>query len=377
MATVIVVEDLAAPSVVGRGGEALRVVQFLEGLRRLGHKAVFVEFLDEPPEEAAVAWFRSVMHDWWDPGAGALLSSPDWQSHAGLTREDVVALASTADAVVTIAAHYRDEHWPLIGHVRPRILFEQDPGYTHLWAETSGPAEIFGEHDLYFTVGGNIGSERCRLPTFGIDWHPLWNPVVLDFWNHRTPPDGARFTTVAGWRDYGWLEFGDILLGPKSEEFYRFLDLPRLANEPLEVVTGLDADDPDRVQLENHGWTVTSPVAVAAPEDYREFILSSAGEFGPAKGGYVGTRCGWFSDRSACYLAAGRPVVAQATGFEDLLPTGEGLFAVCSLDEAAEALRLIHSDYERQSRGARRIARDHFDSLRLLQQMLAHAGITA
>ncbi len=375
MSTLIVVEDLAAPAVVDRGGHALWIVQILRGLARLGHRVLFVEFLEEEPPPEAVSWFNTVMRQFWSVDACALLVGPDPESRAGLGAGEIEIAAAEADAVITVAAHYRREPWPLIGEVRPRILFEQDPGYTHLWAAGGDPVDVFGEHDFYFTVGANVGSERCRLPRFGIDWKPLWNPVLREIWPSRPAPANACFTTVAGLRDYGWLEYEGAILGPKVEELRRFELLPKLVGEPVEVVAELDADDPDRRDLEQLGWRIRPPSVVSSPSAFQEYVYGSAGEFSVAKGGYVGTRCGWFSDRSACYLAAGRPVVVQATGFEDVLPTGEGLFAVHDVDEAAAAIRAIRADPTRHSVAAAHIAAEHFDSDKVLTRMLSSAGI--
>ena len=192
----------------------------------------------------------------------------------------------------------------------------------------------------------------------------------------HAPLERDRFTTVGAWRDYGYLEWNGGMLGPKVDEFTRFIELPRLAGEELELALSIDAEDPDLPRLVEKGWRVEAPALVATPEQYRDYIRGSLGEFSCAKGGYVGTRSGWFSDRSACYLAAGRPVILQATGFEDVLPVGEGLIAVESVDEAAEAVREVRANYERHSGAAREIAREHFDSNRLLARMLAEADVS-
>ena len=165
-----------------------------------------------------------------------------------------------------------------------------------------------------------MGSERCFLPTCGIDWQPIWNPVVLDWWTPSRPVERDRFTTVADWRGYGYIEFEGRVLGPKSEEFRKFIALPNLVGEALEIVLNIDPEDPDITYLQDNGWKLEKPTLIHTPEMYRDYVSGSLGEFSCAKGGYAGTRCGWFSDRSACYLAAGRPVVLQSTGFEDLLP---------------------------------------------------------
>jgi hypothetical protein len=374
VATLIVVEDLAGPATLNRGGQAMLLLQTLEGLRRLGHDVLFLEFVAGAGDDAR-RWFRDVIARWWLPDRAAMVDFGTESVLVGPSDRELKALIDRAQAVITLAAHYRREPWPLVGHIRPRVLIEQDPGYTHLWAADGDPLDIFGEHDLYFTVGGNIGTPRCDLPTLGIEWHPTWNPVVLEWWAGEAERTRDRFTTIAGWRDYGYLEFEDQILGPKTEEFRKFLDLPERAEETLEIALSAEPDDPDREVLVECGWRLEDPMVVATPEQYRDYILSSAGEFSCAKGGYVGTRSGWFSDRSAAYLAAGRPVVLQSTGFEDLLPTGEGLFAAADVDEAADAVRAIRADYRRHSDAARAIAAEHFDGARVLPPMLARAGI--
>jgi len=371
MARLIAVEDLVGPSVAGRGGHAMHVLQILEGLRRLGHEVLFLEFLPEPPGPEALAAFGATLGG----RAGALLDAATGASFAGRSRAEVASFAARADAVISLAAHYRREPWPLLEAVRPRILVEQDPGYTHLWAADGDPLDIFGEHDVHFTVGANVGTPRSPIPTCGIRWRALWPPVVLGWWSAQAPVARDRFTTVGAWRDYGYLELDGETFGPKVEEFAKFRELPRVAGEELELTLAIDPDDPDREVLRAHGWRLEPPALVRTPERYREYVAGSLGEFSCAKGGYVGTRSGWFSDRSACYLAAGRPVVLQSTGFEDVLPVGAGAFAVRDVDEAAAAIAEIRGDYARHADAARELAREFFDAERLLARMLDESGL--
>lgn len=372
MARLIAIEDLVGPSVAGRGGHAIHVLHILEGLRRLGHDVLFLEYLDHPPAALARTEFLTLLAG----RRGALLDSATGESFAGLRRPQVASFAATADAVISLAAHYRREPWPLLEAVRPRILIEQDPGYTHLWAAAGEPLEIFGEHDFLFTVGANVGTPRSPIPTCGLPWRALWPPVVLDWWTPGARPVGRdRFTTVGAWRDYGYLELDGETFGPKVEEFTKFIELPRAAGEELELTLAIDADDPDRDLLRAHGWRLEDPRLVNTPARFRAYVGSSLGEFSCAKGGYVGTRSGWFSDRSACYLAAGRPVVLQATGFEDLLPVGEGVFAIGDVEEAAAAMAEVRGDYQRHRRAARELAREFFDAEQLMAGMLEQSGI--
>jgi len=377
MARLIAVEDLVGPSVLGRGGHAMHVLQILEGLRRLGHDVLFVEYLDSPPSAQSLRSFTSLVERWWDPERAALLDARSGASIAGLSTAAVRSFVAGAAGLLSLAAHYRAEPWPLMEAVRPRLLLEQDPGYTHQWAADGDPAAIFGVHDIYFTVGANVGTSRSSIPTCGLCWHPLWPPVVLDWWKPAGPLRTDRFTTIGAWRDYGYLEFEGRTLGPKVDEFLAFLELPSLAREPLEVALAIEPDDPDRRRLLAHDWLLIDPAVVGTPAGYRQYLSGSLGEFSCAKGGYVGTRSGWFSDRSACYLAAGRPVVLQATGFEDVLPTGAGAIAVRSPQEAADALAEVRGNYAHHAAAARELAREYFDAARLLGDALALAGITS
>src|SRR5207247_7816556 len=185
---------------------------------------------------------------------------------------------------------------------------------------------VLGDHDLYYTVGANVGTSRSRIPTLGIEWRPIWNPVLADWWDPTAPRRHDRFTTITGLWAGKYQYFEGTLWGPKAEQLTRFLELPSLVGEPIEIAIESGSGDDIVHELERHGWVVRSADAVAATADaYRDYVVGSAGEFCIAKGLYVGTRSAWFSDRSACFLAAGRPVVVQHTGIADLLPTRERL----------------------------------------------------
>jgi hypothetical protein len=383
MATVILLQDILPRAAswtaqAGRGGHTVFVLQWLRGLQALGHRVLFVNHVEGDAERLAGARqrFAQVVDAWWHASRAALIAADPWRSLWGASVESVAAVAREADALITLSISGRPEPPAILADVRPRILVDTDPGYTQLWSQVTGaPEKVFGLHDVYFTVGGNIGTSRCALPTFGVRWIPTRPPVLLDLWKPETPIARDHFTTVADWWGEGYLEFEGRVLGPKREEFLRFLDLPARCGEAIHPVLDIPPGDPDLELLEDHGWKVESPARVVSPEGYVDWVAGSCGEFSCAKGVYVGTRCGWFSDRSACYLAAGRPVVAQETGFSDVLPAGEGLFAVRTLDEAAVAVRAIRRDYRRHARAARQLAVEHFDSARVLTQLLVEAGI--
>ncbi len=376
MAKIIVVGDIVWDGQVGRGGHTMHLLQWLVGLERLKHQVLFLDCIggsQVAPQGGTIRAFDEVIRQWWHADQTALLDGDE--PLYGLDRAQLSRFAGEAAALITIGAPGCRRPLGWVEKVRPRILIEQDPGYTHLWALAGAPVDIFGEQDFYFTVGGNIGSPRCALPTLGINWRGIWNPVVAEWWPDHAAVTRDRFTTVADWYSQNYLEFEGQVLGPKAEEFRKFIDLPQLAGETLEIVLAISPEDPDIPYLQQHGWRLEDPGLVSSPGLYHDYLAGSLAEFSCAKGGYAGTRCGWFSDRSACYLAAGRPVVLQSTGFADLLPTGKGLFSVATAEEAKEAICAVRKDYAQHSAAARAIALEHFEAGRILSRMLAEAGI--
>jgi hypothetical protein len=202
-------------------------------------------------------------------------------------------------------------------------------------------------------------------------------PICLDWWETTTPPPAeAALTTVATWRHTGkdvmWQ--GEAYRWSKHHEFLRFIQLPSRSALPVELALGAITDD-EISHMRLHGWRIIPSVTRSEPETYRQYIRHSLGEFTVAKDQNIRLRSGWFSDRSACYLAAGRPVITQDTGFGNILPTGEGLFAFSTDAEALAAIEAVANDYERQSQAARRIAREFFDAERILGAMLRQVGL--
>jgi hypothetical protein len=370
--------DLVWAGTPGRGGHIMFILQWLEGLRRLGHEVLYYDRADGSVESTRL--FAATIERWWEPTLSAAVL-PSGDAAYGLSAKEVERFGRNAAAVISLGCTFRTEPEPWLAKVHPRVLIELDPGFAHVWASSRSSTEIFGSHDIYFTVGANVGTPRCPLPTFGIEWRPIWNPVIIDWWDPKRPTTLDRFTTVAGWWNNAGHEFEGQIWGPKAEEFRKFVTLPKLVGEPLEIALEIDDGDPKDVNsemtyLENHGWKVESPrLVVPDPVGYCDYLHASAGEFSCAKRLYVGTRCGWFSDRSECYLAAGRPVVVQVTGFADVLPTGEGLFSVSTVDEAAEAIYAITSRYEHHAAAARDLAIEHFDSRRVLPNLLKAIGL--
>jgi hypothetical protein len=235
---------------------------------------------------------------------------------------------------------------------------------------------VLDNHTDFATYGENIGTDRCPLPALP-GAVATRQPILLDFWETDRLPREV-FTTVGNWKQTGndveWC--GETYAWSKHHEFLRHMAVPDRARQPVELATGLSQIDPQtNWLLEQHGWVVVDGQRMSMnPLAYRDYIINSRAEFTVAKDQNVRLRTGWFSERSACYLAAGRPVVTQDTGFSDVLPTGEGLFGFTTTDEAVDAVAQVNADYRRHSRAARSIAEDHFRAETVLSRLLKDIG---
>lgn len=230
-----------------------------------------------------------------------------------------------------------------------------------------------GAHDFFFTYAEAIGSPGCILPDMGITWQPTRPLVVKDLWDPAPP--GRAWTTVMTWKNFQEsIQHAGVTYGTKEMEFWRILNVPRATGLEIEVATG-GAEVP-RQEWERAGWRLVDAARVSdTHQAYRDYVQSSRGELSVAKNVYVGTGSGWFSCRSVCYLAAGRPVVLQDTGFSEFIPTGEGLLAFRDHEGAARCLRDVESDYPRHQAAARELALTCFDSSVVLGQLLGRVGL--
>jgi hypothetical protein len=296
----------------------------------------------------------------------------------GLDAEEFNEVVNTADIFLNVSGGtlLRNEYLPF----RRKILIDSDPGWNHFrnyprWdanPQWEG-SHNYRAHDFFFTYAECIGSAECVLPTLGLKWHATRPPVVMDCWNSEPPNE--KWTTVMTWKNFQETILHDgVLYGTKEMEFEKVEALPSRVNARFEVATG-GAPVP-KEKWESDGWTVVQAAAVSeTPEDYRRYVQSSRGEFSIAKNVYVATRSGWFSCRSACYLAAGLPVVVQDTGFTDFIPTGEGLLAFSDLDEAVADIDTIEKDYDKHRRAARELACSHFSADVVLSDLLGRVGV--
>ena len=366
MAESIVVAGALANK-AGSGGEAWVRLSWVLGLERLGHDVLFVEHAEEA-SPGGRDYFNSVV-DAFGLGGRAFLLDGD-----SPVSEELAERAAAADLLVNISGNLTVS--PLFCHFRRTAYVDLDPGFTQVWHHNGLSGARLARHDVYFTVGERVGARGCPIPTDGIDWRPVRQPVVLDHWPSTDRGAPGRLTTIATWRGpFGRVEHNGHRYGLKLDEFRKLIALPTCVTQRLELALDIHpAETNDLALLDKHGWEVVAASSVAAtPEDFRTYVQNSGGEFSVAQGVYVETGCGWFSDRTTRYLASGKPALVQDTGFSRALPTGEGLIAFRTFDEAVAGAASIADDYEAHCRAARRIAEAEFDSDLTLTRFLEAA----
>ncbi|HEY3020349.1 MAG TPA: hypothetical protein VGJ32_09155 [Solirubrobacteraceae bacterium] len=352
------------------GGEAWVRLSWARGLRRLGFDVWLVEQLPAAAP-AAERYFTDVVRAFGFEGRAALLAGAAPRS-VGVPYRDLLDVAAEARLLVNISGHLTRA--PLLARLRRRAYVDLDPGYTQLWP---GAARLAG-HDLHFTIAENLGRGDCTLPSAGVRWRAVRQPVVLDDWPVAPARAPRRFTTVASWRHpFGRLRHGARTYGIKLDEFRKVVELPARCAEPFELALDIHPDErPDLELLRRHRWRVVdAPARLGDPEAFRRYVQASGAEFSVAQGVYVETRSGWFSDRTTRYLASGKPALVQDTGFARTLPVGEGLVAFRTLDEAVAGAEAIASEPERHAAAARRIAEEHFDADRVLARFADDCGV--
>ena len=294
----------------------------------------------------------------------------------GMTDDQILTLYRDADAFlnVTGAQEIRDEH----RQCRRRIYVESDPFASQVQVANGHEPTIraLEAHDTHFTFGENIGQPDCTVPVERFHWQPTRQPVVMDLWQHSFSGAGAPYTTITTWHNKGKdIEYkGERFYWTKDREFERFLALPQRRTGPFELAVGVPDDV--RQRLDERGWRQRRSIDLSASvTGYRDYIQRSRAEFTVARDQYVRPRTGWFSDRSACYLAAGRPVITEDTGFGKFIPTGRGLFAFTTMDDVLAAIDAIESDYAGHCRAAREVAANYFGAERVVKSLMSRAGL--
>ena len=370
------------------GGAAWTRMSWVLGLAELGHTVHFIEQIGRstcvtraglPCDlDASMnrAYFDTVTESFGLHDRALLLPSDAPPDHPDMQR--AAAIASEADALINISGHLT---LPDVTRAfRSRVFIDLDPGYTQYWLDAGLDTNRLANHDAYFTVGLNIGTEYCSIPTGGIDWHPVRQPVVLREWPVTPALHTDRFTTIASWRGpYGRVPHEGGAFGLKAHEFRKVLDLPCGSSGTFEIALDIDrADDVDAARMRERGWSLVDPHdSVSTPQQFRQYVQGSGAEFSVAQGIYVETGSGWFSDRTVRYLASGRPALVQDTGYTRTLPSGVGLVPFRTLEEARAGVEHITRHYATHSAAARAIAEEYFDCRKVLPAVLRAAGITS
>jgi hypothetical protein len=355
-------------------------LQYLLGLKALGHDVLFLEDSDDYPScydpsthavtvdptyglafAAHVFDRRKLGEEWayYDAHKGA------WHGPAA---SRALAFVGRADILINISGVNPIRN--SLESIPVRVLIDTDPAFTqvrHLTNESARSRAL--QHTAFFSFGESIEDNQSTVPDDGFHWKATRQPIVLDAWPFDNGPLDGPFTTVMQWDSYPTVEFDGQRFGMKSDSFGAIADLPTRINIPLEIALGGHAAPRD--QLKQQGWRLVDPLIVARdPWDYQKYLASSRGEFSVAKHGYVTSGSGWFSERSACYLATRRPAVVQDTGFSRHLPCGAGLWAFGDVDSAASALDTVQSNYARECRAARDLASEYFDSRTVLTSLI-------
>jgi hypothetical protein len=364
-------------------GMALYNLHYIAGLQSLGYDVHYVERLNQADEcydpstnsttddpTYALVYVEKMLGD-------LRISSGRWSF---VDRKDVchgsgwpaLRLAlDQADFVLDLAdATWFDE----LERCDRRAFLDGDPLFTQV-AMLDGDgrrAGVLSHYDTLFTIGARMGASDCTIPEAGREWIRTRSVVATNMWK-TAPPRPGPITTVMNWAAWGDVEFDGHHYGHKNREFERFIDLPARSRARFSVAIGGPAP---KARLRDHGWGLVDPLAVTATfAAYREFIAGSRADFGLAKHAYVASRSGWFSDRSLCYLASGRPVLHQDTGFTDWLPSSDGVFPFSTVGDVIESLERLEVDYDKHARAARVVAEEHFEAATIVGHMLDAGGL--
>ena len=374
---VAVVSGMVA-GVPGQAGASWAVLQYVLGLRRLGFDVLLVEptaaVADGMPlaRSASARWLDAIAGDVGLTGRACLLA-PTGEVH-GVEAVEVQALAQQAEVLLNISGML-----PLdgpFGTIPVRAYLDLDPAFNQLWHAMWGIEMGFAGHTHHVTVGLNVGHPSCPVPACGIGWMHTLPPVDLDAWTTGDRVTFDALTTVGNWRSYGSIERDGVLYGQKAHSMRSLAPLAACSAKALRPAFAIDPSEPDVAVMADAGWSFLDPAPhTASLGAYHDFVSGSWAELGVAKSGYVASRSGWFSDRSACYLAAGRPVLAEDTGLAAHLPTGEGLLTFSDVAGAAAGIDDLVARYPRHRRAARELAEAYLDARTVLAQLLAGLGV--
>lgn len=363
------------------GGMAWHHLQYVLGLSELGHDVYFLEDSGDWPE----CYDPATLTVGTDPRYGLQFATDTFTriglgdrwayydahtaSWLGPCADRAVEICATADLLLNLSG-VNPLRGPL-ATVPARAFVDTDPAFTqirHLTDEDS--RDLARRHTAFLSFGANIPSGRADVPDDGLPWQATRQPVVLDAWPVTPGPAHGKFTTVMQWDSYAPVEYAGARFGMKCDTLWPYAGLPDRAGPIFEIAIDRLPEEAGAA-LRQHGWGLRHPYEITrSPWTYQRFIQDSKAEFTTAKAGYVVSQSGWFSERSASYLASGRPVVTQDTGFSDWIPTGAGLFSFTDLEGALAAIEEVTRRYDRHCRAARELAAEYFDSRKVLPQLI-------
>ena len=371
------------------GGQTWLYLNWLRAFARLGHDVWYAEDdtvwpyhpeMNQVTDECGYATrhIASVLQKIGLEGKWAFRLADRKGASWGLDEKKLDALYRDCDLLLNVvgSTDLREEHMK----ARLRVYVETDPVTAELRL-ANGDAhtrEAFGNHHAIFTYGENYGQSDCGVPLNGVSYKFTRQPVDLELWPMAFDPSCTYFTTIGNYRQKGSdVQYnGQTYHWSKHHEWEKFMDLPRRASQPFELA--MMPDDPkDRELLQSHGWKLVPPLQMSLDVfgAYPDYFRRSRGEFTVAKDQNVRLRSGWFSERDACYLACGKPVVTQDTGFGRTIPTGKGLFAFTTIEEAVHAIEWINADYRRQCEAARAVAEEYLSAPKIGAAMLRDLGL--
>lgn len=368
------------------GGNWWVPLQYVLAFKKLQHKILWLELLpssdDLSRDKEKIKIFQKRMayfglndnfvlvypKDYQVRSNGIYIVNDKKTTYFGKDREEFERICKDADVLFNLSYSIRP---PLLNKFDFKLLVDLDPGLLQISAQYPTCDIGIGLHDKYLTIGENIGRSYCSIPTLGIEWIPFRQPINLDIWKPHINNNCRRFTTIIQWEWFSIEYQGRLIDNSKRTQFIKFIELPNLTKQEMELAVNI-FQPPQKGEINllvKNGWHLVDPHKVAGdPLAYQEYIAKSRAEFSTEKGVVVQLKSGWFSDRSICYLASGKPVLVQDTAIEKNLPVGEGLLTFRNMNEIIEGINKINSDYLYHCTMARKIAEQYFDSNKILEK---------
>ena len=366
-------------------GHIDNLMAYVLGFERLGHQVYIMEDIDSKrcfdsnqkqvqfEDWKGTSHFESLTKDYGVWPHSSLIYNGGQATH-GLIFRETVQIAKESELLLVVGGRFNTAE--ILQNVGLRVYVDINPAKTQVYYSEYGVDYGFDRFDHYFTVGLNIGSPECEIPTGGLTWKNLVPPVPLALWPPKIDIRCNRFTTISTWAGRHTFNLNGKFSGEKSDQWKEFMSIPKMTNQEIELALNISSRYGDDIaSLRENGWILSDPKRFQTGAEYQQFIATSRAEFSVANNRYVQFNTGWFSDRSARYLASGKPVLAQSTGVEKHLPTGKGFLTFSTMEQAIEGINAINNDYLAHCNAAREIAEEYVDSDKVLSKMLMQIGL--